>query len=129
MRAGLDDAGFTLVELLVAFSITALMLTALFQLFSRSLDGVGRAEMSGRALQLAESRLALLGIAEPLTAGATAGRFDELFAWQQETAIAAAQGARRLFQVRLTVSWRQGVAPRSLSLETMRLATAPGAAP
>jgi hypothetical protein len=35
-----------------------------------------------------------------------------------------APGVPRLYRVRVTVSWREGVTPRSLSLDSLRLDTA-----
>ena len=49
--------GFSLIEVLAAFVILALVATALFQLFSASLNNASAAEEWSRALLVAESRL------------------------------------------------------------------------
>jgi len=59
-------AGFSLLEVLAAFVILALVATALFRLFSGSLSNASAAEEWSRALLLAESQLDLAASAQPL---------------------------------------------------------------
>ena len=49
--------GFSLIEVLAAFVILALVATALFRLFSASLNNASASEEWSRALQVAESQL------------------------------------------------------------------------
>lgn len=114
MRRAIDESGFTLIEVVVAFTIAALCLGAVFQLLTGSLAGLRGSAAYAHATQLAESRLDSIGIAEPLVPGATSGRFDEQFAWQMQT---DPLPGTKLYRVRLTVSWRD----RSVSLESLRL--------
>jgi general secretion pathway protein I len=58
--------GFSLIEVLVAFVILALVATALFRLFSASLNNVSAAEEYSRALLVAESQLEAAAGAQPL---------------------------------------------------------------
>ena len=60
------NAGFSLIEVLVAFVILALVATALFRLFSASLTNASAAEEYSRALLVAESRLEATAGAQPL---------------------------------------------------------------
>lgn len=59
-------AGFSLIEVLAAFVVLALVATALFRLFSASLTNASAAEEYSRALLVAESRLAAAAGAQPL---------------------------------------------------------------
>lgn len=69
--------GFSLLEVLVAFVILALVATALFRLFSGSLANVGAAEEYSRAVIVAESVLAETGGAQPLREGSRNGSADD----------------------------------------------------
>jgi general secretion pathway protein I len=58
--------GFSVLEVLVAFIIVALVVTALFRLFGGALGNAAAAEDWTRALLVAQSRLALAASAVPL---------------------------------------------------------------
>jgi general secretion pathway protein I len=60
------NAGFSLLEVLAAFVILALVATALFRLFSGSLQNASAAEEWSRALLIAESRQELIASTLPL---------------------------------------------------------------
>jgi len=86
MRSG-RSGGFSLLEVLVAFVILALVATALFNLFSSSLNNASAAEEWSRAVQVAESRLASAAAARPLREATERGtEFDGRVKW--ETAVA-----------------------------------------
>ncbi len=74
--------GFSLLEVLVAFVILALAMTVLMQIFSRGLIGADLAERYSKAALLAESKLAAIGVEEPLKEGTYSGKFDDDFSWQ-----------------------------------------------
>ena len=114
MQRSTDESGFTLIEVLVAFTIAALCLGAVFQLLTTGLAGLRGSAAYAHATQLAESRLESVGIAEPLVPGTTSGQFDGQFAWQMQT---DPLPGTKLYRVRLTVSWRD----RSISLHSLRL--------
>lgn len=65
--------GFSLIEVLVAFVILALVATALFRLFGDSLGNAAAAEDWSRALLVAESQLEEAATAQPLREGAERG--------------------------------------------------------
>lgn len=60
------ERGFSLIEVLAAFVILALVATALFRLFSGALQNAAAAEDWSRAVLTAESRLAVAASAQPL---------------------------------------------------------------
>jgi len=128
------SAGFSLLELLVAFVILALTLSVMMRIFSGGLRNVGLADDYSRATLLAESRLAELGV-QPVE-GEAEGEFDQKFRWRStirpwvEDADAQAQEAQplpvRLMEIEVKVAWgEQGGKLREVSLSTLQLASAP----
>lgn len=76
-----DDGGFTLLETLVAFVILALSLGTIVQAFGGSTRGARLAAAYALATQLAESKLAAIGVEAPLSAGEQSGAMEGGFAW------------------------------------------------
>jgi general secretion pathway protein I len=128
--------GFSLLEVLVAFVILALVATALFRLFSASLNNASAAEDWSRALLLAESRLELAAAAKPLREGTDRGADDTgRIQWETRVApytptdvspeleTASDALAMRLYRVTANVTF-PGVAggERTLSLATVKIA-------
>lgn len=80
-RAGRPDGGFTLLEVLVAFTILALMMTVLLRIFSDGFRGMSAAERYAVSALHAQSALAAVGAEIPLQVGAWSGDFDDGFRW------------------------------------------------
>ncbi len=129
-------SGFSLLEVLAAFVILALVGTALFRVFSGALGNVAASDEYSRATLYAESQLAALGVETPLREGAQQGTSDDgFYAWTAQIAPytppgttpdmdgAAATMAIRLWRLAVMVRW-PGVAggERSITLATMRVA-------
>jgi general secretion pathway protein I len=76
-RAPDRSRGFSLLEVLAAFVILALVVTTLFQLFSGALANAGASDDWSRAVLVAESRLAAAANATPLIEGSEDGIEDE----------------------------------------------------
>lgn len=68
--------GFSLIEVLVAFAFVALVGTALYRVFSGALRNAVVAEDYTRAVLLAESRMAALGIGATLVPGSESGEVE-----------------------------------------------------
>jgi general secretion pathway protein I len=125
-RPGKMD-GFTLIEVLVAFTIMALALGVLLQTFATGLRNLGTAESYTTAASQARSKLAEIGPIVPLEIGEHSGDFANGFAWRARVEPYApavpegVPGGPRLagFEVEVTVSWSGG---REVSLTTLRLA-------
>ena len=127
--------GFSLIEVLVAFVIMALVATALFRLFSSSLNNAAAAEEWSRALQVAESHLAIAASAQPLKEATERG--DDLngrVKWETTVAPYTAEGvdpdlerssealAMRMFRITVDVRYVGGDGrERSFSLATIRM--------
>jgi general secretion pathway protein I len=129
-------AGFSLIEVLAAFVILALVGTALFRIFAGALGNASLSDEYSRATLFAESRLASPGVETPLREGAQQGTSDDgKYAWTSRIEPYRPPGSTpdldaavdlmpvRLWRIAVTVSW-PGVAggARSIALATVRLA-------
>ena len=118
------EAGFTLVEIIVALAILALSLNVILPAISEALWRTGEAETQAEAASLARSLLSQAGIAVPLHDGEAAGRFDNGFRWALHVSPygAADQLAQvRGYKVTAEVFWDDARQERSLALTTLRL--------
>ncbi|NIJ67803.1 type II secretion system protein XpsI [Xanthomonas sp. 60] len=130
--------GFTLLEVLVAFALLALALTLLLGTLSGAARQVAEADQRTRAVLLAQSLMAGLGVEAPLQEGTREGRWDDgAYSWTLEVApyaepragatVGAASagtvGGPRLLELQLQVRWSE--APRDvLRWRTLRLVPA-----
>jgi general secretion pathway protein I len=129
-------AGFSLLEVLVAFIILALVGTALFELFGGALNNASAADEYSRAALFAESRLTAAAVETPLREGGDQGvSEDGKYAWAKKIEPYVAPGttadedrlgqlsAVRLWRISVTVSWPGTLGnQRSVSLASVRLA-------
>lgn len=74
--------GFTLLEVLVAFTILAVALVALLRAFSSGLRGLDAAEAAAAAVQHARSKIEEVGTVIPLEPGAQEGVFEDGYRWR-----------------------------------------------
>lgn len=126
------SAGFSLLEVLVAFVILALTLSVIMRIFSGGLRNVVLADEYSRAVLLAESRIAELG-AQPIE-GEARGEFDKQFRWHStvrpwlDDAGAGSQPLPvRLMEIEVRVAWgEEGGKSREVGLSTLQLVPAPG---
>lgn len=122
------QAGFTLLEVLVAFTISAVMLGAFLQVFSNGLRQDRATDRYATALLHAESLLAQVGKTAPLRTGEELGRTTDGFSWRivqtpyQEGENRFEQTPLVPYLVTLTIDWKDGKTQRALSLSTLRLA-------
>ena len=82
LRPPHQSRGFSLLEILVAFTLLALAMGILMQVFSRGVNGAGLADQYAKATMMAESKLASVGIENILQEGDTNGRFNDDFRWR-----------------------------------------------
>jgi general secretion pathway protein I len=123
--------GFSLLEILIAFSILALSLGILLKIFSGGVNTAGVAEEYNAAVQIAESLMAKAGVERPLQAGELTGQENEKYYWRvsvspfQFTALDldVSTLAVELYKVRITVNWGDAKADdRQVELVTLKLA-------
>lgn len=133
---GCRQTGFSLLEVLVAFSILALSMGTLMQIFSGGLRNVGLSEDYARAVAIAEDQLVAIGIELPLIPGESRGELGEKFRWHRvaqplegnflseqadQQAISSVSNFG-LMGISVTVEWDSDTTNRrSLALHTARL--------
>ncbi len=119
--------GFSLLEILIAFSILALSLGILLKIFSAGVNTAGVAEEYNAAVQIAESLMAKAGVEAPLKPSETTGPENEKYHWRVSVSpfqlttedLAVTTMTAELFKVTVTVSWSDD---RQLKLITLKLA-------
>ena len=134
-RAAGREAGFTLIEVVVAFVLLTLVFSVGFEIFSSGLARAGALDERSRALEVARSRLADVGMEETLAEGTTQGEAqDPRYRWTT-TVVRSQEGtdpqhpinsAYALFHVGVKVDWRGADGKdRSLALSTLELGPRP----
>ena len=123
--------GFTLIEVVVAFVMLALVLAVGFEIFSTGLRRVGELEDYSRALSIAQSKLTAAGTEEQFKEGAFQGDSEDgRFHWttgitRSEEGLPVPHPGKSvyvLFRVDVKVDWRGGdTRLRSVSLSTLGL--------
>lgn len=119
--------GFSLLEVLVAFTILAMLLGVLFQVFSGGLHAARAGDGYTRATVIAQSRLAAVGVAQPLRAGVFSGTTDDAYHWRVTVStyvddqLPAEDSLLQPMTVNVEVFWEDGGTPRGVSLTSMLL--------
>ena len=122
------NRGMTLIEVLVAFVILALAMGVILQIFSGGMRNARLAEGYSRAVFLAESQLAAVGLEQALTVGEVSGQVNPDLRWRVNISPlddggASAQLATpmQLYQVHVTVSWVDEGRQRQIEFGSLRL--------
>lgn len=122
--------GFSLLEILIAFSILALSLGILLKIFSAGVNTAVVAEDYTAAVQIAESLMAKTGVESPLQEGQDSGLENDKYHWLVEVSpivfnpedIDATAITAELFKVKVIVSWGDdNVNDRQIELTTLKL--------
>jgi general secretion pathway protein I len=122
--------GFSLLEILIAFSILALSLGILLKIFSAGVNTAVVAEDYTAAVQIAESLMAKTGVETPLQNGQDSGLENDKYHWLVEVSpvvfnteeIDATAITAELFKVKVIVSWGDdNVNDRQIELTTLKL--------
>ena len=122
------ERGFTLVELLVALTLFAVVGGSLLQLFQSGLRTARLAGDQTHAALLARSKLTELQAYPSLQPGALSGDFDDGYRWEaillQASDVDANEvstGPLQLLDLVLTVSWGEDDDARSFTLHSLLL--------
>lgn len=133
--------GFTLLEVVVAFVVLALVLATVFQIFSAGLSRTADLDEYSRALVIAQSRLAAANVEEGVKEGQVRGETpDRRFEWTVTTAAhqdasitgtnaavpAAPQATFGLYRVDVKVGWKGADGKdRQVALASLQLGPPP----
>jgi general secretion pathway protein I len=124
-------AGFTLIEMVVAFAILGLSLSALYATFQSALSRTQHDAHLSEATLLARSLLARAGTEWPLIEGSTQGEWSEYsYELAEHKIVAPAKEVPFTLpavQVTAAVTWVEFAGKRTVSLSTLKLQ--PWAAP
>jgi len=122
------ERGFTLVEVLVAFAVAAVLLVPLLRVFSSGLGGVGRADRAATAALWAQSLIAERDGEQVVAAGTEGGTLPGGYSWQrtvqryQEPGMTLPQPSGLVpYDVTLSVTWTEAGHARAVSIETLVL--------
>jgi general secretion pathway protein I len=121
-----QEAGFTLLEVLVAFIIAAMALALVFQGVIGGLQSANVAGKYEEALSRARSHLAAVGHGAELRRLEQEGDDGSGYHWRLRvvpvTSATAASGARiGLYAISVVISWGEPDHPRTVQLETERV--------
>ncbi len=125
-----NHKGFSLLEILIAFSILAFSLGILLKIFSSGVDTATVAEDYTVAVQVAESLMAKTGIETPLQVGQDSGTENEKYDWLltvnpyifESGNSDSVTTTMTLFKVKVIVSWGKALNSRRVELTTLKLA-------
>jgi len=76
------DAGFTVVEVVVAFAIVTIVVAALYPAIAGAYRSYARAQVREQTMALARAQLEAVGIEGPLQPGESTGRYPTGVAWR-----------------------------------------------
>lgn len=120
------EAGFTLVEVIVAIAILSLSLSVLLPMMSHSVQQVAQAEKMIQAGSLAQSLIAEVGTELPIREGESGGEFSNGYRWhlamrQYGDATEREAWPVGAYTISAEITWDDGPRRRSYSLTTLRL--------
>ncbi len=131
-----DARGFTLIEVLVAFTIAALLLLPLLRSFSAGIASATRTDSYTEATLIAESTLESLGPGVALTDGGSIDRQEgqyhvaaAMHRYQTDAAPDRTLLVAIPYEVTVTISWPEAARMQSIALRTLRLGPPPNPNP
>lgn len=122
------NRGFTLLEVLVAFSITALALGVMYRIYAKGTTSAILGKEYAEAVNIAESKLAAAGVEESLDNGVSSGTENNKYEWQisvddyeyNDDGDNGFEQPLQLKEIELLVSWDSLGKHRSINLHTLR---------
>ncbi len=124
------ERGFTLIEVVVAFAMLALVLVTVFEIFTSGLARSSELERYSRALALAQSELSSAGVEEALAEGEMRGETsDREYRWtvttvkhseEADPSRSVAVVPYTLYRIEARVAWTAGNGvERNVNLATL----------
>jgi general secretion pathway protein I len=131
MRRG-STSGFTLIEVLVAFTIAAVLLLPLLRSFSAGVASATRTDAFTAATLIAESTLETVGPGVALVDGGGIDQQDgryhvsaSVHRYQGEGTVPSSLLVAVPYEIMVTVSWQEAARTQSVALRTLRLGPPP----
>ena len=122
------NRGLTLMEVLVAFIVLSLTMAVILHIFSGGMRNSGRADSYSRAVFLAQSRLAAVGVEQPLVPGEASGQVGSHMQWRVSVVRLDDGGEAdrllmpvRQYQVHAQVLWQEDGRDQQVALSSVRL--------
>jgi general secretion pathway protein I len=121
-----DEAGFTLVEVIVALAMLSVGLSILLGMVSNGLNRTASAEKMAEAGSLAQSLLAEVGADLAIKPEERSGQYPNGYRWRVKMLPYGDPAAREerpveLYQISAEIEWGEGAEQRSFALSTLRL--------
>ena len=136
------EAGFTLLEVMVAIAILALVVSGIMQVFTQSLKGIGRSELYTEGVLVAREIIEEALLDSTLQPGESSGVENDVFEWRMEviprdiaseTEVMAADQSLpslpiewleessplHLYEIRVEVTWPSTGYPGRVKLSTL----------
>jgi general secretion pathway protein I len=127
-----DASGFTLIEVLIALTIAAVLLTVLLHSFSLGIGSSTRVAAYTEATLIAEATMDEFGIDIPMSDGTSIERPEGRFLVSAEVHLYADENTPDMtgnpvapYELTVKVSWQEGARQRSVDLRTLRLLPVP----
>lgn len=124
--------GFTMLEVLVAFLLAAMLLAVILSGFSTGLSGLSRTGKTAQAALIAQSRLAELGVVAPLEEGEYGGDAEDsqvAYRWRVRVlpfdwgyAGKLREQGLEMYKVEVDVFWPAVLGEHQYQLATLRTA-------
>lgn len=122
-----SEQGFSLLEVLAAFSILAISLGVLMQIFSRALNVTTAGTVYSEAIPLAAAQLGAVGVSIPLEQGEFSGTQENGLRWTlrvepfESGAWISERPSLDAFLITATVTAPTGRGERQIELRTVRV--------
>ncbi|MFQ5994565.1 MAG: prepilin-type N-terminal cleavage/methylation domain-containing protein [Acidiferrobacterales bacterium] len=121
-------AGFSLLEVVVAFVVLALVLGVLYQVFSSTARRADLVAQYHHAVLLADSKLTEIAADNRLPAGAATGEFDARYRWESHitpyrwnASTTAEEPGFVPYGITVRVFWQRHNKKRSVTMTTVRV--------
>lgn len=123
------QSGFSLIEVVLAFTVFALIFGVVMQIMNRSMYNTRASYEFTQAALLAQSKLDVIGLEEYLEPGVTSGDFDDQYSWEltvepymvlDERGLDPEQNPVALYQAVLVVTWGNEMVEREAAFATLR---------